>query len=350
MTAKERVISQIEHKETDFIPYTLRFDEESDKTLKHGVLEHVNSSFGSDSWKSKLDNHIVRIKTANPGIDFESGATTCVDMYGTEWRLDKRPFHMTKPVLEKPDLSTYTFPRIDTFFDEGWYERALQEINKNRDHFLVTNLGVGVFERTWQMRGFENALMDSVINKDFYKELIRKIFEQQVTILEKLLILPFDGIMLSEDWGYQGGIIIGAERWREYFKPYAAKLYDRIHKAGRYTVSHICGSVNEILPDLIEVGLDVYQSVQPEAKDNNPYQLKELYGKNITFWGGLGSQSTIPFGSLSEIKSEVRRLCREMGKGGGYILAPAKAIQPETPTENVVALIEAFAEQAGISI
>ncbi len=189
-----------------------------------------------------------------------------------------------------------------------------------------------------------------VANKDFYKELVRKIFEQQMTILEKLLILPFDGIMLSEDWGYQGGIIIGAERWREYFKPYAAKLYDRIHKAGKYTFSHICGSVEEILLDLIEIGLDVYQSVQPEAKNNNPYQLKELYGKNITFWGGLGSQSTIPFGSLSGIKSEFRRLCREMGKGGGYILAPAKAIQPETPTENVVALIEAFAEQAGISI
>jgi len=99
------------------------------------------------------------------------------------------------------------------------------------------------------------------------------------------------------------------------------------------------GSLAEILPDLIEIGLDVYQSVQPEAKNNNPYRLKKLHGKNITFWGGLGSQSTIALGSASEIKSEVKKLCKEMGKEGGYILAPAKPIEPGTPTENAIALI-----------
>ena len=122
-----------------------------------------------------------------------------------------------------------------------------------------------------------------------------------------------------------------------------AKLYERVHQAGKYTLNHICGSV-------IEIGLDVYESVQPEARNNSPYQLKKLYGKDIAFWGGLGSQNTIPFGTPSEIKSEIRRLCKEMGKGGGYILSCAKPIQPETATENVVAVIEAFAEQARISI
>ena len=104
------------------------------------------------------------------------------------------------------------------------------------------------------------------------------------------------------------------------------------------------------ITQLIEIGLDVYQSVQPEAKNNNPYRLKKLYGKDITFWGGLGSQSTIPFGTPSKIKLEVRKLCQEMGKGGGYILDGAKQIQPETPTENAVAVIEAFAEEAGVNI
>ena len=348
MTPKERVTAQIEHRGTDLIPYTLSFEIDPNKTIENDVLERMNAHYGNDSWQSKLDDHVVRIDAGILGILPDSGAAISVDKYGTEWRTDKRPWHMTKPALEKPDLSEYTFPKFDAFFDEAWQEKTLREINKNRDHFLVASFGFGLFERTWAMRGFENALVDAIAHEDFYRELVQKIFEQQMMFVDRLLTLPFDGIMFSDDWGHQGGIIIGAERWRKYFKPYMAKLYERVHQAGRYTLNHICGSVIEILPDLIEIGLDVYESVQPEARNNNPYQLKKLYGKDITFWGGLGSQSTIPLGTPSQIKSEIKRLCKEMGKGGGYILSSAKAIQPETPTENAVAVIEAFAEQAGI--
>lgn len=348
MTPKERVVAQIEHRETDFIPYTLSFEIDPNKTIENDVLERMNAHYGNDSWQSKLDDHVVRIDAGILGMVPDSGTAISVDKYGTEWRADKRPWHMTKPALEKPDLSEYTFPEIDSLFDEDWQEKTLQEINKNRDHFLVASFGFGLFERTWAMRGFENALVDAIAHEDFYRELVQKIFEQQMMFVDRLLTLPFDGIMFGDDWGHQDGIIIGAERWRKYFKPYMAKLYERVHQAGRCTLNHICGSVIEILPDLIEIGLDVYESVQPEARNNNPYQLKKLYGKEITFWGGLGSQSTIPFGTPSKIKSEIRRLCKEMGKGGGYILSSAKAIQPETPTENAVAVIEAFAEQAGI--
>ena len=143
--------------------------------------------------------------------------------------------------------------------------------------------------------------------------------------------------------------MIGAERWRKIFKPRLARLYARTHEAGKYVLTHCCGSIVEILPDVIEIGLDVYESVQPEAKDNSPYELKRRYGDKLTFWGGLGSQSTIPFGRPDEIRAEVARLCREMGRGGGYILSPAKALQPETPTENAAAVVEAFLQQAGVS-
>lgn len=94
------------------------------------------------------------------------------------------------------------------------------------------------------------------------------------------------------------------------------------------------------MPDLIEIGLDVLQSVQPEAM--SPYALKRRYGDRFTFWGALGSQRLIPFGTPAEIRAEVRRLAHEMGRGGGYVLGLAKALQPETPTENAVAVVEAF--------
>ena len=85
-------------------------------------------------------------------------------------------------------------------------------------------------------------------------------------------------------------------------------------------------------------------SVQPEAAGMNPYELKKKWGDKITFWGCLGSQSTIPLGTPAEIAGEVRRLRRDMSPGGGFILAPAKPLQPETPTENAVAIVEAFTD------
>ena len=197
--------------------------------------------------------------------------------------------------------------------------------------------------------GFVNALLDIVAHPDFYEELIERLTDHQMEIVERLLTLPVDGILFADDWSYMQGVLVGAERWRRIFKPRLARLYRRVHEAGKFMLAHCCGSIEEILPDLIEIGLDVYQSVQPEARNNSPYELKRKYGDRITFWGGLGSQSTIPFGTPDDIRAEVARLCREMGRGGGYVLCPAKPLQPETPTENAAAVVEAFLQQAGVT-
>jgi uroporphyrinogen decarboxylase len=136
--------------------------------------------------------------------------------------------------------------------------------------------------------------------------------------------------------------MIGPERWRRFYKPHYARIFEAVHRQGKLAIMHCCGSAADIMADIIEIGLDVYESVQPEAAGMNPYGLKKAWGDKITFWGCLGSQSTIPFASPAEIRKEIRRLRREMGKGGGFILAPAKPLRPETPTENAVAIVEEF--------
>ena len=188
-----------------------------------------------------------------------------------------------------------------------------------------------------------------VLNPGFVQALLEPLVHSYICLIDKISQYPFDGIRFADDWGYQRGILLGAERWRRFLKPHLAQMYARVHEAGKYVLSHCCGSIVEILPDLIEIGLDVYESVQPEAINNSPYELKRQFGGQITFWGGLGSQSTIPFGTPDEIRAEVTKLCREMGRGGGYILSPAKALQPETPTENAAAVVEAFLQQAGVT-
>ena len=197
------------------------------------------------------------------------------------------------------------------------------------------------------MRGFENALMDAAAEPDFYAELLDRLTELYLAFADHVASFPVDAIFFGDDWGGQRGVLLGPDRWRKFIKPRWAKLYDAAHAAGKITMSHCCGSVADVMGDIVEMGLDVLESIQPEAKGMNPYELKKQWGDKITFWGGLGSQSILPFGTPAQIKQEVAKLCRQMGSGGGYILAPAKPLQPETPIENVLAAIEAFNNQDG---
>jgi uroporphyrinogen decarboxylase len=340
LTQKQRVIQQIEHHETDSVPYTLGFEGD--------VAERLDAHYGSAAWRDRLDNAIRHAPAPPFGVLTSETERYVTDHYGTRWQVDRRPVHLVEAPLQEPSLAGLVFPDLDRFLDAEWKAAAEQAIRAQPDHFWVAGYGFGLFERTWTLRGFSEALADAAGEPEFYDALVEAIAEHQLAIIERLVELPIDGVMCSDDWGYQQGVLLGPRLWRKYLKPRLARIYDRIHAAGKYALSHCCGSVIDILPDLIEIGLDVLESVQPEARGMEPYSLKEQFGSEITFWGGLGSQSTIPFGTPGEIKTEVVRLCREMGAGGGYILAPAKALQPETPTENAAAVVEAFMAEAGV--
>lgn len=336
---KEMVYAQIHHEETEVIPYTLGFE--------GNVAEQLDETYGSDAWRSLLDNAIQHVPSPELVVDWDQGPLA-TDDYGTTWRIDQRPFHLETPALPEPTLDGYEFPDVDDLLARRWDKTAaLAAAEADQDHFLVAGFGFGLFERLWTLRGFEDSLMDAAGNPGFYAALAEAVADHQIAIVERLLELPVDGIMFSDDWGYQRGVLLGPERWRRFLKHHLARMYNLVHAAGKVTLSHCCGSIASIMPDLVEIGLDVYESVQPEAQDNDPYTLKARYGDAITFWGGLGSQSTVPHGTPAEIKAEVNRLCREMGRGGGYILTTAKALQPETPVENAIAVIEAFLTQAG---
>lgn len=337
MNPKETVLAQLSHKETTLIPYTLSYEEDVGKTL--------DEYYGSGDWRKKIVNHIEEVSLFDSEQRRPVGENRARDIYGSEWRLDLRPSHLEKPALKEASLKGYDFPTIAQFLDEEKRKQALKFCSEFQDRFLVASFGFGLFERTWTMRGFEGCLMDCICAPDFYEELLDRIFCLQMDFVEESLKLPVDGIKFSDDWGDQRGVILGPERWRRFLKPRLAKLYECVHQAGKVVLSHCCGSIADIMPDIIEIGLDVLESVQPEAWGMNPYELKKKFGDKIVFWGGLGSQSMIPFGTPAEIKAEVENLCREMGRGGGYILAPAKPLQSGTPVENAAAIVEIFTSQ-----
>jgi len=121
-------------------------------------------------------------------------------------------------------------------------------------------------------------------------------------------------------------------------------VYAEVHRQGKIVMQHSCGSIVDIYDDLIEIGMDVHESVQPEAHGMEPQALKERFGDRLSFWGCLGSQGILTFGSPQEIRAEIFRLAAIFKENGGYILAPAKPLPNEMPLDKAVAVIEAFME------
>lgn len=336
MKLRDIVLETIHHQQPPTVPYTLGFEGNVDK--------QIDAYYGGTEWRERLAKYIVSVSAVNTDIRVPIGVGYERDGYGGIWRVDRAEWHLEKPPLEKPSFDGYEFPSKEMFFRPDWKSQAWDICAKNSASFIIGNLGWGLFERSWNLRGFENLLMDVVQAPDFVEEAMDKLMNLYLAFVEYTADLPIDGILFGDDWGHQQGIIIGPKRWRKFLKPRWAKIYEAVHARGKIVLHHSCGSVADIMPDIIEIGMDVLESVQPEAAGMNPYELKKKWGDKITFWGCLGSQSTIPFGTPKEIHSEVRRLRAEMGHNGGYILAPAKPLQPGTPTENAVAVLEAFME------
>lgn len=339
MKPRDLVLEQIHHRPTRPVPFTLSFEGD--------VADRLDAHYGGGRWRDGLVPYIASAAPVDTMAKEPIEGGLARDVFGTLWRLDKRPFHLQRPAMAAPSFDGYDFPSPERFYKAETEAAARKTLAARPDSFRVAGISWGLFESSWGIRGFQNALMDAAAEPDFYEELLERITDLFMAFVEKAVAMPVDAVMFGDDWGDQRGVILGPERWRRMLKPRWARLYQAVHDAGKFTISHCCGSVVDIMPDIIEIGLDVLESVQPEARGMNPYELKRRWGDRITFWGGLGSQSTIPFATPDAIRAEVRRLVREMGKGGGYMLAPAKSLQPETPTENAVAVLESFVHQEG---
>ncbi len=332
MKLKDIIFYQIQHKETDVVPYTLRFDRSSEKL--------IDEFYGGTDWRQLIIPYIKKVWAVDNQYKTAIDAAHTKDIYGSIWRDDGKAAHLVKPVMDDCDFNKLKLPPMEEFLKNNEYENAKNEIEKFDSSFRIVHIPWGLFERSWALRGFEDALMDMVANQSFYEELLDRITDHLMQFVNLALQLPVDGIMFGDDWGGQRGLFMGADRWRSLFKIRYKRLFDAVHDKGKIVLTHCCGNIVEIMPDVIEIGLDVYESFQPEVMDI--YEVKKQWGNKITFWGGLGAQSIIPFGTPDDIRKEVRKLKDNLSKGGGFILAPSKEPPEETPVENLVALIESF--------
>jgi uroporphyrinogen decarboxylase len=241
------------------------------------------------------------------------------------------------------ELEQYPWPDVTAPYRR---EKARSRIKQVHERDLAVLAwppmkGGTFFETAWGLRGFEQMMLDMVMDEKFAACLLDKITEFSVSNARYFAGAGADIILTGDDFGMQERMIISPDMWREWFKPRFARLI-----AGAKAVNpdvlifyHSDGMIEPIIPDLIEIGVDILNPVQPECMD--PVSLKEQYGDCLAFWGTIGTQTTMPFGTPENVREIVKERIETVGRDGGLLLAPTHKLEPDVPWENVLAFFDA---------
>lgn len=225
---------------------------------------------------------------------------------------------------------------------QGSYEdffKKMKYIRETYDVYILVTIWGSHWEKAYFARGIENFLSDMAGDTEFAQSLLDMIIRKNIVMLENFLVCrEIDGVLLGSDWGTQSDLIISPSSWRNMIKQGEKVEYDLIKTYEKDVFVHSCGCIERILPDLCEMGLQALNPVQPECMDI--YKLKENFGDILTFWGGISTQQTLPYGTQDEVKAESEKIIKAMSFNGGYITSPSQEIQEDVPYENLVALIE----------
>jgi uroporphyrinogen decarboxylase len=265
-----------------------------------------------------------------------------VDEWGTGWVDDG---HGAKteiyPLADGYELlADYPFPAPQS---PKRFPEIDRKLPMNDPRYFRPLVWFTLFERLWMLRGFENMLIDPYVDRRAFEYLRDQVVEFNLAMIDAWLARGANAIYFSDDWGSQRGLLINPEDWRKLYKPSYTKMFDRVRAGGAHVWMHLCGNITAILPDLIELGLNVLNPVQPQAMDVR-FLAREFGGK-VCFNGGVDVQGTLIHGSPADVRREVHELVELFGCfNGGYIGGTSHSVMPETPLDNVIALFEAFAE------
>jgi uroporphyrinogen decarboxylase len=227
---------------------------------------------------------------------------------------------------------------------EGRFHDAQMYIDKYKgEYFIVGDMELTMFDLMHLSVGMEKLLIDMAMGKDYVPALIQKTKDFSLAIGKKLTAMGVDGIWAGDDFGGQQGMLISPKMWRKYFKEPYREIYAELRAINPDVVimQHCDGAVAPILGEWIEVGLEVFNPVQPNVPGHEPDDLKSQFGDRLSFWGAIDQQYLLPQGSPEEIEADVKAKIDVLGEGGGYMCAPAHIIQSDTSMENVEAFIAA---------
>ena len=332
MDNKTIIKLSLEHKQTDIVPYHIEF------TIP--ALEIVSKKLNTNGVDRAIGNHMRILAPAHAWTKIRPGSWK--DEFGTTWdrTIDEDIGNTVEYPVTPATVDKYKFPDPRR---AGLFDHYDADIEKNKDLFILSDLGFSLFERAGCLMGMEDLLCEMHANPELVESFLDRIVEYNLAIVESAAKHKIDGIFFGDDWGQQEGLIMGPKLWRKLIKPRTARMYKKTRDAGLKVFIHSCGDVEEIFPDLIEIGVDVFNPFQPEAFD--VYKIKKEFGDKISFFGGMSTQKTLPFGTPDDVKRETRKLLDGIGRNGGYIFSPAHATPKDVPLQNIEAMLEVLQNQ-----
>lgn len=361
MSPRERVLVSLTHREPDRVPIGATITPQVAQLLskKFNVpfkrqIALLTDRISYNNILTRLGNDLVFVG-ACAGVDFvprDYSDGSFADEWGIRWKRTGYYDEIVRHPVEKIE----TVAQLDRYFNEhgfpdsqakGRFDFAKEETRKYFNEYLIVGvLECTMFELSWYLTGMEKFLIDLAMNKDYIFKLLDMIMRFHIEVGKKLIEIGCDIIWTGDDFGTQRGMLIPPEMWRRIFKPRFASVFKSLKQFNPNIkiAYHSCGSIVPIIPDLIEIGLDILNPLQPRAEGMDGRVLKKKYADRLSFFGAIDEQKVLPFGSPEEVKEEVREKISDLAQGGGYILAPAHNIQPDTSLENIFAIYEAVEE------
>ena len=332
MTSRQVVRTVLEGGRGPYVPWSFSFTAEAQETLA--------AHYGGDDLEETLGNHILGLGS-DIGFFEDLGNNRVRDVFGVVWdrSVDRDIGVVAGVTLPEPTLGDLRMPDP---LDKRFFQDIPQRIARDGDRFRVFRIGFSLYERAWTLRGMENLLMDFLEHPAFVRELLETIADYNIAQARKAMEYDIDAVYFGDDWGQQQGLQMGGRLWREFLKPVLARMYAAVREQGRFVMIHSCGDVDELFDDLVELGVNCFNPFQPEVMD--VASLLPRYRGRLAFHGGLSTQRTLPYGSPEQVRRETEGLL-ELGRAGGYILAPAHAVEGDVPLENMLAFIETAQRQ-----
>jgi uroporphyrinogen decarboxylase len=335
MKPSERMRCALWRQPVDRIPIQVNY------TARMGARIAPYLGVPPDALPRALDNHLLRLEISATERLSPDGRIS-YDMWGAGWSTEQEGYYLEHaPLLERRDLDSIAWPDPDAPDLLGEATRSLAA--DGGQHFSAPNFGFSLFERAWSLRGLENFLSDTALDPVYAGELLDRIAEIQVRIVHRFIALGVDGGYFGDDYGGQNGLMMSPRTWRALIKPRLARLFAPFRESGMPVILHSDGQIRSILPDLIEIGLTALNPVQPEVMEHR--WLRTQYGDRLAFYGGISTQSVLPYGTPDEVKMAVRDCAHALAPDGtGLVIGPSHRMMTDIPLANVAAMLEAMEE------
>ena len=350
MTGRERVLTAMRRQIPDRVPKTFSLCPSQMETFrKETGAENPAEYFG-------FETRSVSVGPGRETHDFSEwlGDTTGirVDEWGVGWSKTDSSFHfemMRHPlqnVESAAEIEKYPFPDMDQDYR---YEGIPQRVEELHDAGYaveggVSPLGGTIFWPPYKLRGMETILMDMIDDSPVANVLYERVTSICISMAERLAGCGVDIIHTADDLGTQNGLMVSKDLYRKWLKEPMRRVVDAAKRINPDVLVffHSDGNVTELIPDFIDVGIDILNPLQPECMD--VAWVKKEYGRDLAFWGGVGTQTTMPFGGPDDVRQCVKDLIEVVGKDGGFLIAPTHLVEPEVPWENITAFIDAVDE------